>query len=100
MNARNNDEKNRKPEPSKGAPLTNAEFQEWLDECERLATCAGFQGLLQVYFAEQPSQQYPALAIGAREILDRVVCSILSEGEPEKVCAESGVSDLIYSESY
>jgi hypothetical protein len=73
-------------------------FQEWLAECESLATQAGFQGLLEIYFAEQPSEHYPDLAIGAREILDRVVCGILSEGQPEDVCAESQVKNLIYAE--
>src|SRR5262249_7371781 len=73
MTTKNNREKTRKPQPRKGAPVTHAEFEEWIAECERLA-------------------------IGAREILDSVVRVILSEGKLEEVRAESRLSDLIYPE--
>jgi len=96
MTATNNDKRTRKVEPRNGAPVTHAEFEEWLAECERLAARAGFRGLLEIYFAEQPSEDYPGLAIGAREILDGVVRGILSEGQPEEDCAKSRLSDLIY----
>jgi hypothetical protein len=39
---------------------------------------------------------YPDLAIGAKEILDEVARGILSEGQPEELCAGRRVRDLIY----
>jgi hypothetical protein len=96
MNMTYSAEKTQKSEPRNGAPVTQTEFEDWLAECESLATRAGFRGLLEIYFAKQPYEQYPGLAIGAKEIMDGVVSGILSEGQPEDLCTESRLRDLVY----
>jgi len=80
------------------APVNEVEYQEWLAECEDLATLAGFRGLLETYFVDRPAEEYPDLAIGAKEILDEVARGILSEGQPEELCAGRRVRDLIYAD--
>ena len=73
------------------------DYQDWLTYCKAIATDAKFRGLLKAYFAGHPSEDYAALAVGAKEILSHVVDGLLVENQDEDMCVDSQLTDLIYA---
>jgi len=71
-------------------------YQDWLTYCKAIATDAKFRGLLKAYFAGHSSEDYAALAVGAKEILSHVVDGLLEEHQDEDLCVDSRLTDLIY----
>jgi hypothetical protein len=72
------------------------DYKDWLSYCKAIATDAKFRGLLKSYFAGHPLEDYPALAIGAQEILSHVVDGLLEENQDEDVCVDCRLANLIY----
>ena len=71
-------------------------YQDWITYCKAMATDAKFRGLLKAYFAGHASEDYSALAVGAKEILSHVVDGLLEENQDEDMCVDSQLTDLIY----
>jgi len=88
-------EMNKEQAPKETNP-TDPGYQDWLTYCQAIATDAKFRGLLKAYFAGHPSEDYAALAVGAKEILSHVVDGLLVENQDEDMCVDSQLTDLIY----
>src|SRR6266403_6050467 len=71
-------------------------YQDWLTYCQAIATDAKFRGLLKAYFAGHPSEDYAALAVGAKEILGHVVGGLLEENQDKNASVNRRLTDLIY----
>ena len=89
-------EMNKEQAPKETNP-TDPGYQDWLTYCRAIATDAKFRGLLKAYFAGHPSEDYAALAVGAKEILSHVVDGLLEENQDEDMCVDSQLTDLIYA---
>ena len=81
---------------TKDANPADPGYQDWITYCKAMATDAKFRGLLKAYFAGHASEDYSALAVGAKEILSHVVDGLLEENQNEDVCVDSRLTDLIY----
>ncbi len=87
---------NKEQAPKETNP-TDPGYQDWLTYCQAIATDAKLRGLLKAYFAGNPSEDYAALAVGAKEILSHVVDGLLEENQDEDMCVDSQLTDLIYA---
>src|ERR1700746_361620 len=81
---------------TKDANPADPRYQDWLTYCKTIATDAKFRGLLKAYFTGHPSEDYAALAIGAREILGHVVGGLLEENQNKSGTVNRRLTALIY----